>query len=422
MGSIEKRGNSSWRIGTQVKNDLGEWEWIRETIKLPGLTDRQALKRAETALAILEDRAQRGLIKPKSAAAYTLRSFAEYWLENYVKTNLEPATYTTYNNLLKTRVYPLLGDLPLTVQALSPRVLIAWLADVRESPRRSSRLPDDQLKNPRHPVTQKHIEERSAVGAPLSPRTIQHYYDTLAALFDKAVQWGDLPYNPLDKVDRPYAPKVKVKFLDEEEALSLLRCLPKEPNMCYRAGTLLALLCGLRLGEVGALNLEIDVDWQRGAIDISRALKYTAETGSFEGDPKTDAGLRLIALPAGMMAVLHELREYQREMAAQVGDLWQGKGWIVHGWNGRQCNKDTISKWFRQFSRDHGFDVTFHQLRHTHATILLANNIDAVAVASRLGHANATTTLKYYAHALRRRDNDAADISQDLFTKSMEEN
>ena len=40
-----------------------------------------------------------------------------------------------------------------------------------------------------------------------------------------------------------------------------------------------------------------------------------AETGSFEGDPKTDAGLRLIALPAGMMAVLHELREYQREMA-----------------------------------------------------------------------------------------------------------
>ena len=146
MGSIEKRGNSSWRIGTQVKNDLGEWEWIRETIKLPGLTDRQALKRAETALAILEDRAQRGLIKPKSAAAYTLRGFAEYWLENYVKTNLEPATYTTYNNLLKTRVYPLLGDLPLTVQALSPRVLIAWLANVRESPRRSSRLPDDQLK------------------------------------------------------------------------------------------------------------------------------------------------------------------------------------------------------------------------------------------------------------------------------------
>lgn len=421
MGSIEKRGKDSWRIGIQVKNDLGEWEWIRETLKLPGLTDRQALKRAETALAILEDKAEKGLIKPKSAAVHTLRSFAEYWLENYVKTNLEPNTYTTYYNLLKTRVYPLLGDLPLTVHALSPRVLIAWLSDVRDSPKRSSRLPDDQLKNPRHPVTQKRIEQRSTVGAPLSPRTIQHYYDTLAALFDKAVQWDVLPYNPLDKVDRPYAPKIKAKYLDEDQAVRLLRCLKEEPDMGYRAAVLLALLCGLRLGEVGALTLD-DVDWEKGTIDISRALKYTSQTGSFDGDPKTDAGLRLIALPAGMMALLHELREYQVDMAAQVGDLWQGHGWIVHGWNGRQRNKDTPSKWFRQFSRDHGFDVTFHQLRHTHATILLANNIDAVAVASRLGHANATTTLKYYAHALRRRDNDAADISQDLFTKSMEEN
>ena len=99
--------------------------------------------------------------------------------------------------------------------------------------------------------------------------------------------------------------------------------------MCYRAAVLLALLCGLRLGEVGALRLS-DVDWEHCTIDIGHALKYTPETGNFEGDPKTEAGERLISLPAGMMAVLHETRAYQEDAAATVGDVWVGEGWIVH--------------------------------------------------------------------------------------------
>ena len=70
------------------------------------------------------------------------------------------------------------------------------------------------------------------------------------------------------------ARKKKVNYLTEERAVELLRCLHDEPNMCYRAALLLALLCGLRLGEVGALRLS-DVDWVHGTIDISHALKYT---------------------------------------------------------------------------------------------------------------------------------------------------
>lgn len=119
--------------------------------------------------------------------------------------------------------------------------------------------------------------------------------------------------------------------------------------MCYRAAVLLALLCGLRLGEVGALRLS-DVDWEHCTIDIGHALKYTPETGNFEGDPKTEAGERLISLPAGMMAVLHETRAYQEDAAATVGDVWVGEGWIVHAWNGAQLLHDTPSKWFRRFA------------------------------------------------------------------------
>ena len=143
------------------------------------------------------------------------------------------------------------------------------------------------------------------------------------------------------------------------------------------------------------------------------------ETGNFEGDPKTEAGERLISLPAGMMAVLHETRAYQEDAAATVGDVWVGEGWIVHAWNGAQLHHDTPSKWFRRFADAHGFEgVRFHDLRHTHATILLANNIDAVAVATRMGHADASVTLRIYAHALRRRDEDAAQAAQGLLDRA----
>ena len=254
--------------------------------------------------------------------------------------------------------------------------------------------------------------------APLSPRTVRHYYDTMDAMLDKAVQWDILRKNPMEKVDRPAAKKARVHYLTEERAVELLRCLHDEPNMCYRAAVLLALLCGLRLGEVGALRLS-DVDWEHCTIDIGHALKYTPETGNFEGDPKTEAGERLISLPAGMMAVLHETRAYQEDAAATVGDVWVGEGWIVHAWNGAQLHHDTPSKWFRRFADAHGFEgVRFHDLRHTHATILLANNIDAVAVATRMGHADASVTLRIYAHALRRRDEDAAQAAQGLLDRA----
>ena len=120
----------------------------------------------------------------------------------------------------------------------------------------------------------------------------------------------------------------------------------------------------MSLGEVGALRLG-DVDWKRGAIDISQALKYTPQTGSFEGPPKCEAGERIIALPVGMMAVLDQTRAYQEDCKRAAPHLWVGEGWIVHAWNGAQLHHDTPSRWFRHFPDAHGFEgVRFHDLRH----------------------------------------------------------
>ena len=188
--------------------------------------------------------------------------------------------------------------------------------------------------------------------------------------------------------------------------------------MSFRCAVLLALTCGLRLGEVVALTWN-DVNWKKCTIDISKAAKYTPERGSFVGTTKSEASDRTVTLPAGMMALLDETHQHHQYLQELMGDRWRGVGRIVCSWDGSPVHHDTPSKQFRRFADKNGFvHVRFHDLRHTHATLLFSSNIDAVAVASRLGHAKADTTLRIYAHALKRRDVDSAAAMQAIMDKA----
>ena len=410
MGTIEKRGKNSWRVGFQVETVTG-WQWVRETLHMdPKLTEKQQRRQAEKALARLEREVETGE-RTVGKQEYTVRSWSEVWMEQHVKPNCTPVSYGNYRFLLDSRILPLVGDVPLT--KLTPMKLTEWLNQVRESPRMNTRKADEDLS--RHRAPSQKLATAASQKKPLSPKTVLHYYTCMESMLSVAVQLEVLDRNPMERVKRPKVKKPKIKALTEEQAVELLRALADEPNMCYRAAVLLALLCGLRLGEVGELKLS-DVDWEHGTIDISRALKYAPQAGNFSGDPKTESSERNIALPVGMMVVLHETREYQEECWRTVPHLWQGEGWIVHGWDGRQLHHDTPSKWFRKFADAHGFEgVRFHDLRHTHASILLANNMDVVAVANRMGHSDASTTLRIYAHAFARRDYEAAHTFDRLF-------
>ena len=183
---------------------------------------------------------------------------------------------------------------------------------------------------------------------------------------------------------------------------------------------LLALLCGLRLGEVGALTWE-DVRFDDGSINITRALKYAPELGSYIGSTKSESSVRTVDLPDGMLRLLEETRAYQDYCAGVLGDRWRGIGRIVCNWDGSPMHHGTPSKQWRKFADKHGFvGIRFHDLRHSHASILLSSNVDVVSVSSRLGHENAGTTLKVYAHAVRKRDRTSADIMDTIMTRANE--
>ena len=399
MGTVEKRGKNSWRIGTQVKVG-GAWQWVRVSLRMdPALSEAVQRRDAERELAILEARLRGELI-----AVPTLREWSETWLTKHLDQDASPVTVANYRYLLSSRILPQLGDQLLP--DLTPARLTDWLYNLRKDKRKTTRLPDDKLKRPRRENEQLITEAQAA--KPLSVKTALNYYGCMKTMLAAAVRIGLIEYNPMDRVPRPKKRKKKKATLPEAEVIALLQLIITEAETPLKLAVLLAMLCSLRLGEVGALKYS-SVDWDAGAIAVDRALKYTPATGAFIAETKTDAGDRVITLPPSMIRILKDAM-WQDVMEEQDDpEKWKGAGWIVHSRHGARVNKDTPSKWFRKFADAHGYQgLTFHGLRHVHATMLLQHRVDLQSVSSRMGHSDPSVTLRAYADAMPARDREAA--------------
>ena len=344
----------------------------------------------------------------------TVREWSETWLTKHLDRDTSPVTVANYRYLLDSRILPQLGDKLLP--DLTPAALTDWLYNLRKDKRKTTRLPDDKLKGPRRGSRQ--LISDAALAKPLSAKTAQNYFGCLKTMLAAAVRVGLLEYNPMDRVQRPKKRKKKPIALPEAEVVALLQLIITEAHPPLKLAVLLAMLCSLRLGEVGALRYP-DIDWTAGTITVNHALKYTPATGAFIAETKTDAGDRVVTLPPSMIRILRDAM-WQDVMEAQdFPETWKGNNWIVHSRHGARVNKDTPSKWFRKFADTHGYKgVTFHDLRHIHASFLLQHHIDPVSVSSRMGHSDPSVTLKVYADAMPARDQDAAAAMDQLLITS----
>ena len=401
MGTIEHRGKNSWRIGVQVKTSSG-WQWVRIPLRMdPSHSEAVPRRDAERELKALEKR-----LAGEQASTWTLRAWSEEWITKHVAPDLSPVTVANYRHLLDTRILPQLGDKDLT--ELTPPVLTDWLISVRNAPRRTTAKPDALLARPRSPSDQ--LRPAARTSRPLSANTVLHYYTCMEAMLSAAVRMGYLESNPMQSVARPKVHSKRPVRMSEEEARQLITGIGRD-DVRLLVAVLLGMICGMRLGEVTELRWS-DLDWKRRTIDISRALKYTPATGSYVAAPKSDAGERLVTLPEAMMPILQQLR-FQRTAdeldADEAGTPWHGAQHILYGRTGDRLHHDTPSKWFRSYADAHGYQqLTFHDLRHIHASLLLAHNIDVVSVAARMGHSDPGVTLRVYSYALPARDQDAA--------------
>lgn len=180
----------------------------------------------------------------------------------------------------------------------------------------------------------------------------------------------------------------------------------------------LALATGLRRGELLGLEWK-DVNFENNVIEVRQTSQYLPEKGTFTKEPKTEESARVIAVPASVMELLRQHKAEQAQEKLKAGDFWHDTNRLFTTWDGRPMHPDTISKWFSKFLRKHGLPpIYFHALRHTSATLLIAEGISLKNVSTRLGHTDISTTGNIYAHALRSVDQEAAEKLDNILSKS----
>ncbi len=270
----------------------------------------------------------------------------------------------------------------------------------------------------------------------ITSTTLCNYHQMLNQMLDKAERYGLVVRNPCSRVDAPRRESSNRRSLSRAEAVRLLAKLSEAENDAYEAdeakerrqvahgnadGRLyvrdvtgiartlaarVALATGTRMGETLALTWEC-VNLRKGVITISASINSLMEVK----EPKTKAGCRRIAIDAQTAAALSRWRKYQRGALARLGLEASGETPVFTDSKGGYINPCNFGRWWRSFRGDVGFPgLRFHELRHTQASLLLANGVDVKTVQSRMGHSNASVTLDFYAHAMPENDRAAADL------------
>ena len=172
---------------------------------------------------------------------------------------------------------------------------------------------------------------------------------------------------------------------------------------------ILALVTGMRLGEVLALR-DCQVDLDKKVVQVREALEETKTHGVRSKPPKTKAGRRDITLPQIAIEALRDHRKRLLEMRMKLGTgKLPSDAMLFANLEGLPLRPSAVSSDWGELAERIGMpEITFHALRHTHASQLIAEGVDIVTISKRLGHARPSVTLAIYAHMFKTDDSKAA--------------
>lgn len=375
-GSIEKRGKNSYRLTVAEGFDLNGKPMIhRKTV-------HGTKKDAEVELAKFVTEVQNGLVVDGKSLRFS--EFTEIWKRDYGSKELAPTTYKRYCRMLETRLLPYFGHF--YINKIRPTDIMKFY-DLLEK--------DTQL-------VRKSGNNGAKTKKPLSGKTILEHHRLLRAMLHKAVYWQLIVANPAERVQAPKARKPKRRSYDDEQTKILLENLEQlsVEETKYKVAIILTVFTGVRLGELMGLEWQ-DVDFQNGIISINRSSQYLSDMGVFTKTPKTESSIREIAIPEFIISLLEEYKLWYEEEKSIYGELWTNSDRLFVQVDGKPMHPSSISKWFVKYVSTIGLPViNFHGLRHTNASLLVAQNVDIAVISARLGHAQISTTLDFYVHPL----------------------
>ena len=291
----------------------------------------------------------------------------------------------------------------------------------------------------------------------LSQSTVKRRAAVLSAMLSKAVQWDLIERNPMDSVQikkntcqSNTLPEESVKCFTQEQAEIFLSILDKpllydygnqtrrnssgkicqiQPYQADRNIKLqlklflyLATFTGCRRGELIALTWS-DLDFDDNTINICKSV-CRVKGKTIIKTPKTSKSCRAITVPPAVMDVARLWKREQATYRLSIGSQWIGDDHIFIQWNGALMCLDTPYQAFHRIINNYNAQQTdeskklplipLHGLRHTAATLLIGHQVNIRTVSDRLGHANVSTTLNIYSHAIKELDRSASDELENL--------
>lgn len=375
----KKKGNGEGSIGFHKKSGL---YMARYTVETATGKERKALyakTRTEAAQKLTEAlaNAQKGITA--DAGALTVGVFVERWLEDSVRGTVRQSTYQRDESLCRVHLVPGLGKKKL--KALNA-------AEVQRF-------------------------YRAKLDSGLSSATVHKLHVVLHKALKQAVRWGLAPRNVADDVDAPKIHKEEVSPLIREEARKLLDTARGER---LEALYVVAVQSGLRQGELLAIRWE-DVDLEARTVQVRRTL--TRNGGKLAvGPTKTSKARRTVKLTQDATEALQDHLERQLAEMDKAGDSWQENGLVFCTGKGTLINPTNLRRRsLAPLLQRAGLPpMTFHQLRHTAATILLLKNVNPKVVSEMLGHATIAITLDTYSHVLPNMQDSAVSAMEEAFS------
>ena len=238
--------------------------------------------------------------------------------------------------------------------------------------------------------------ELATVERGLSARTVHQTHRILKAAFKYAVRTGRLVRNPAELVDPPAVRRKEMATLTLDEARKLTAHLSGGDS--YEIAICMALSTGLRRGELVGLKWG-DINFAHKYLSLQRSVVRVPGEGFVVSEPKSHASRRPVELGEPDLKVLSGHRARQAEARLKVGLTWGNEDWVFTRQFGEHLNPDVLSDRFPRILENLGLPrVRFHDLRHTHATLMMEADINRDVVKERLGHSSIAITSDTYTH------------------------
>jgi len=360
-GSIRKRGESSWELKIELERINGKRHRRFVTV-------RGSYKEAQKELTRLLRAADDGTLPDPTRM--TVGEYLLAWLDTTHAQS--PKTLERYCELAQRQIIPHLGHVKLP--KLRPENVEQW--------------------------------HSALLASGLSARTVRHAHRVLSLVLKRAVENGTLARNVAAVCKPPAVEADEVGILTPDQIAVVLDSLKGHSLFPIVS---LALATGARRGELLALEWG-DVDLDRGTLRVERSVEETRAGGLRVKPPKTRHGRRTITLPSETVAMMraHKVQVLEVRLVLGLGNI-TAETLLFSNIEGKLLSPNNVTRGWHRACRARGLPaVSFHSLRHAHATALIRAGVDVLTVSRRLGHSKAHITLDTYGHLVEGADAAAA--------------